>query len=84
MHLCKLQTHLQMALGTIIRADFDGWSWLWNSIFTQFKTYPHKLLTNYNVEEPGVYSHKQMMKISPIWVQAYIIGPEYGTQNPHY
>lgn len=53
-----------------------GTAYLHNS-----KHIPHKLLTNYNVEEPGAYSHKQMMKISPIWVQAYIIGPEYGTQH---
>lgn len=82
MHLCKFQTHSQMALEMIIRATFDGWSWLQNSVFTQSKTFVHKLLTNYNVGEPGVYSHKQMLKISPIWGPAYMARPKYGVQKP--
>lgn len=82
MHLCKFQTHSQMAIEMIIRATFDGWSWLQNSVFTQSKTFVHKLLTNYNVEEPGVYSHKQMLKISPIWGPAYMARPKYGVQKP--
>jgi hypothetical protein len=51
-----------------------GIAYLYNLIF------PHELFTNYIVEKPTIFSYKQMVKTSPIWGSAYIIGAKYSAK----